>query len=156
MGEIKKYLRDDGLIKVGREIKRSGKTLLKERENFCRNNGREPRISELASVCGMTVEDAVTAIEACSPVAYFSEPVGEGGETTVEDFIGEDNISPLCESIALRQAIDSLSEMERDIIYARYFLGYSQSRVAEKYNITQVKVSRSEKKIIEKLRQLLA
>ena len=156
MGEIKKFLRDDGMIKVGREVKRNGITLLKEREKFCMEYGREPRISELASACGISVEDAITALDAGSPVFSFSDPVSDDSETTVEDFIGVDNIAPVCENIALRQALGKLNEMERDIIFKRYFLGFSQSKVAEKYNITQVKVSRTEKKIIEKLKKMLA
>ena len=156
MGEIKKFLRDDGLIKVSREIKRNGISLSKEREKFCARYGREPRISELAEMCALSEEDVITAMEACSPVTSFSEPIGSDSDATVEDFIGVDNISEICENIALRQALGTLSKDERDIIYRRYFLGYSQSKVAELYNITQVKVSRTEKKIIEKLKKQLA
>ncbi len=149
MGEIRKYLRDDGLIKVSRELKRKGVTVLRAKENFISENGREPTVNELSEACGIPSDDVVECLDASLDVMSFSEPVGE---VMLEDILGFDNISELCDNIALRQAIAALPEEEKQLIYYRFYKGYSQSKVGEIFGITQVKVSRMEKKIMEKLR----
>jgi len=152
MGEIRKYLRDDGIIKVSRELKRKGVTVLKAKENFIAQNGREPTVTELASACGIPADEIVECLDASLDVMSFSEPVGE---LMLEDILGFDNISELCENIALRQAIAALPEEEKQLIYYRFYKGYSQSKVGEIFGMTQVKISRMEKKIMEKLRGTL-
>lgn len=149
MGEIRKYLRDDGLIKVSRELKRKGVTVLRAKETFISENGREPTVNELSEACGIPADEVVECLDASLDVMSFSEPVGE---VMLEDILGFDNISELCENIALRQAIAALPEEEKQLIYYRFYKGYSQSKVGEIFGITQVKVSRMEKKIMEKLR----
>ncbi|MBO5869713.1 MAG: sigma-70 family RNA polymerase sigma factor, partial [Clostridia bacterium] len=86
IGEIKRFLRDDGEIKVGREIKRRGAILMSAREKYITQNGCEPSVSELAVMCGLSDEDAVEALGACSPTVSLSEQVGE--DMTVEDLLG--------------------------------------------------------------------
>ncbi|HAN20907.1 MAG: hypothetical protein A2Y15_04500 [Clostridiales bacterium GWF2_36_10] len=152
MGEIRKYLRDDGIIKVSRDLKRKGVCVLHAKENFISQNGREPTVSELATLCEITKEEVVESLDASMSVMSFSEPVGE---VMLEDMLGFDNISELCENIALRQAVATLPEDEKKLVYYRFYKGFSQSKVGEIFGITQVKVSRMEKKIMEKLRGAL-
>lgn len=155
MGEIKKYLRDDGIIKVSREVKRTGVLLQRKREEFMREKCAEPTVSELAALCGIGLEEAVAALEASSPPLSFSAPVGDG-EATLENLVGNDNIGELAEKLSLRQAVSSLNETDRKIIVLRYWKGLSQSDVGRCVGMTQVMVSRREKRIISRLREELA
>ena len=152
MGEIKRFLRDDGMIKVSRELRQKGAFLLRKREEFTAEHGREPTVTELASYCGCSVEEAVEGLDAGNAVLSFSEPVGE---RALEDLIGTDNIGELCEREALRQAVTGLPKEEKQLVLLRFYRGYSQQKAGEILGMTQVKVSRTEKKILEKLRRAL-
>ncbi len=152
MGEIKKFLRDDGLIKVSRETKRRAVLLLKEKERIITETGIEPTVKALAKAVGITPEEAAEALESANETISLSDTVGD---TPVENFVGEDNTPEIIERLALRQAIDALDKDERDIIHYRYYKGFSQSKTALIFGVTQVKISRMEKKIIEKLKQSL-
>ena len=153
MGEIKKFLRDDGLIKVSRETKRRAVLLLKEKERLFSETGVEPTIKTVADAVGITPEEAAEALESASETISLSDTTFE---TPIENFVGEDNTPEIIERLALRQAIDTLDEDEREIIYCRYYKGYSQSKTALLFGVTQVKISRTEKKIIEKLKKALS
>ncbi len=152
MGEIKKFLRDDGLIKVSRETKRKAVLVLKEKERLFLESGTEPTIKKVAEAVGITPEEAAEALEAATDAVSLSDTVGE---TPVENFVGEDNTPEIIEKLALRQAIGSLEKEEQELIYYRYYKGYSQSKTAMIFGVTQVKISRTEKKIIEKLKKAL-
>ena len=156
IGEIRKYLRDDGLIKVSRLRKRDGACLLRERERFVSENMREPRIEELASACGMTVEDAALALEASSPVRSLSEPVNEDDATLECVIPGHDaGIERALDRIALSEALRGLPALWRKIVYLRYFRDLSQQQTADELGLSQVKISREEKKIFAKIREQL-
>lgn len=155
MGEIKKFLRDDGMIKVSRELKRTAMMIQRKKEEYIREKCSEPTVAELAELCGVEPETAAEAIEASSPLLSFSAPVGDG-DITLENVVGTDNIGELAERISLRQAIASLSETDRRIIILRYWKGLSQSEVGKTVGMTQVMVSRREKRIIGRLREELA
>lgn len=157
IGEIRRYLRDDGLIKVSRTVKKQGMLLMREKERFLQENGREPRISELAEVCSMTVEEAVSAFEAVGPVHSFDEPTGDDDHMTLGNLLSdrENAIEALTDRIALRQAISALEPVQRCIISLRYEKGMSQQQTGDLLGLTQVKVSREEKKIMEQLRHAL-
>ncbi len=152
IGEIKRFLRDDGMIKVSRELRQKGAFLLRKKEEFTAENGREPTVTELAAYCECSVEEAVEGLDAGNAVLSFSEPVGE---RALEDLIGTDNIGELCEKEALRQAVLSLPKEEKQLVLLRFYRGYSQQKAGEILGMTQVKVSRTEKKILEKLRKAL-
>lgn len=154
IGEIRKYLRDDGLIKVSRLKKRDGARLLRERERFVSENGREPRIEELAGACGMTAEEAAVALEASSPVRSLSETVN-GDEVPLENVIpgGDGEIERTVDNIALREALCGLPALWRKIVYLRYFRDLSQQQTADRLGLSQVKISREEKKIFAKIRE---
>ncbi len=152
MGEIKKFLRDDGLIKVSRETKRRAVLLLKEKERIFTETGVEPTIKAVADAVGITPEEAAEALESANETVSLSDTLGE---TPVENLVGEDNTPEIIERLALRQAVESLDAEERNLIYYRYYKGYSQSKTALIFGVTQVKISRTEKKIIEKLKKAL-
>ena len=156
IGEIKRHLRDDGPIKVGRGLRRLGGMLMRERELFMAQTGREPRISELAARCSVTQEEAAEALEACSEISSLSAPLGEDG-LTLEGSLPDpsDRIADRTDRIALAQALSELSGRERQIITLRYYGGLSQKQTGEQLGLSQVKISREEKKILSKLKTAL-
>lgn len=156
IGEIRKYLRDDGLIKVSRNNKRTGAALLRERELFMAEHNREPRMEELAQRCGVSIEDAAVALESSAPVHSLSEVIG-GDDMDLESVIPspDDNLNKTVEYVALSETIRTLCPLWRKIITLRYFKDYSQQQTADVLGLSQVKISREEKKIFEKLRREL-
>lgn len=156
VGEIRRFLRDDGPIKISRTIKKNCAVILGEKERYVEEFGNEPSISILAERCGMTVEDAVLCVGALSPVLSFNAASdGEEDELSPEQRIGNDDIGEYIERLALKQALESLDADERTIIELRYCALMTQSMVARRLNTTQVHISRREKKILEKLRRIL-
>ena len=155
-GEIRKFLRDDGLIKVSRENKKNGAILLRCREEYLEKHGCEPHIDELCEITGFTKEQVSDALNSTKPVASIFEPIGSNSETyTVESSV-EDTSSSLdaaFDRIALADALKRLPEESRKIIILRYFKDLSQQQTAQILGLTQVKVSRKEKKIIAQLRE---
>lgn len=150
IGEIKRFLRDDGEIKVGRELKRKGAIIYAAREKFITENGNEPSVSQLSAMCGFGEEEVVEAISATASTVSLSEQIGE--DTTILDLIGKDFTPEINEKIALMQAIDKLPSEEREIIRLRYFKNLTQSETGRVLGMTQVTVSRRETKALEKLR----
>lgn len=157
IGEIRRHLRDDGLIKVGRRQKQLGASILRAREIFTAENGREPQIHELAEHFGVSDAEAALSLEAISPVHSISESVGDGDDSfSLEKILSaEDLIEKRTDQIALKESIDALPPMWKKIIFLRYFRELSQQRVADELGLTQVKVSREEKKIFAALREQL-
>ncbi len=156
MGEIRKYLRDDGPVKVSRSQKRLGAQLLKCRESIIRDKGYEPRIEELAETVGVTPQDAAAALESSSPVHSLSEIIG-GDDMSLESVIpsSEDTLGKTVEYVALSESIRTLSPLWRSIVILRYYRDMSQQQTADALGLSQVKVSREEKKIFEHLRREL-
>lgn len=153
IGEIKRFLRDDGEIKVGREIKRKGALIMSAREKYVVENYKEPSVSELAAICGLTEEETVEVLSACSSTVSLSEQIGE--EYTLEDLLGVDFTPEINEKIALKQAILQLEENEREIIYLRYFKNMTQSETGRALGMTQVTVSRREARALARLKEEL-
>lgn len=152
-GELKRFLRDDGLIKISRDIKRRGYILFRAGEEFSAKHGREPKISELCELCGMTYEEVVTALEAMAPTVSLQEKLGDDDSASFEELIGDDKSDEITDKLALGEALKNLPKEEQNLIYLRYYRGLTQSESAKRLGMTQVKVSRQEKKIIEKLRK---
>ena len=158
IGEIRRFLRDDGIVKISRGTKRIGNDAMRKREEFICTNGREPKLSELAELCGVEKEELVFSLEAISPIKSLNEPIGNDEDgVSIGDLVAdsEDKISKTTDKIALNEAIKKLSAEHRQLIYLRYFKEFSQSRTGEILGMTQVKVSREEKKIIETLKKAL-
>ena len=157
IGEIRRYLRDDGLVKVGRRQKQLGASLLAAREKFQREEGREPQLHELAVQFSISDSEAAMALEALSPVRSLSESLGdEDSDFSLENLLpSEDLIERRTDQIALGEVIDSLPEQWRKILFLRYFRECSQQATAEALGLTQVKISREEKKIFAHIKQAL-
>ena len=159
IGEIRRFIRDDGLIKVSRIYKQQGALLMREREKYVAEFGCEPKIEELAVRCKLTVEEAAIAIDASSPVSSLSASIsGDDENYTLENILSEEKseIDTRLEHIALSQAISTLPPLWRKIVVLRYLKEYSQQKTALALGLTQVKISREEKKIFEALRKELS
>lgn len=153
LGEIKRIFRDGGTVKVSRSLKELSLKVCREKSDFISRMGREPTVNELAELLGSTPEDIAEAIEAAQPcISLTRGGDGEGEEQDIPDPFRE---SDIYESIALRQAIDRLAPDDRKLIFLRYFRAMTQSRTAEQLGMTQVQVSRREKKILAALRSEL-
>lgn len=156
VGEIRRHLRDDGLIKVSRSFKRIGVIIMREKSRIMTEEGRDAGILELASLAGVSVEEAAMAIDAVSPVASLSDcAYGENSQTfgdIIPDRDESDELERLNDKIALGQAISRMPEEWRRIVLLRYYRNMTQTQVASILGMTQVKVSREEKKIMSFLR----
>ena len=157
MGEIKRHLRDDGPLKVSRIYKRLSAELGRVRSKILIDEGREPTIMELAERCGVSVEDAAVALETVNPIASLSETYGEDEKLTLESQLASADceIERLTDKIALGQAIGHLPREWQRIITLRYYRNMTQQQVADALGLSQVKVSREEKKILAALREEL-
>lgn len=153
IGEIKRFLRDDGEIKVSRELKRRGAIVCAMRERYITEKGEEPTVSQLALMCGLSEEEVVECISATSSTISLSEQIHEDGK--LEDIIGVDFTPEINEKIALKQAIEKLLPEEREIVFLRYYKGLTQSEAGRILGMTQVTVSRKEAKALIKLKQEL-
>ncbi len=157
VGEIKRSLRDDGLIRVGRQQKKLGMELLGARTRIMNEQGRDPTIGELAKLCSTTPEEAAMALDSISPVYSLSEGGDEDGAMPLESRLPdpENDIDKTRDRVALGQAINSLSELHRRIVLLRYFRNMTQQQTADELGLSQVKVSREEKRILEFLKNEL-
>ena len=160
VGEIRRHLRDDGLIRVSRSYKRTGIAIMREKNRILAEEGREAGISELATLAGVSAEEAAVAIEAVSPIASLSDCVfGEDSksyDSMIPDRSAEEEFERLNEKIALSQAINKMPPQWRKIVLLRYYRDMTQQQVANVMGLSQVKVSREEKKIMSFLRGELA
>lgn len=153
-GEIRRFLRDDGSVKVGRSLREKGQTLFYTRERLRHTLGREPQLSELAQETGMTVEEVAAVELANGPLESLQQETIDG--LTLESTLGTDSPEGgMVEKIALREAIDSLPERERITILLRFFRGMTQEQTARILKVSQVQVSRLERKGLAKLREIL-
>ncbi len=157
IGEIRRHLRDDGLIKISRTIKKNGIDIMRKKEEFEKKHSRDPSLSELSELCSLPVEDVVTALEAISPVRSLQEPLNDEESATLGSILkdNENEIENLTERLALKEALEKLSDEQKQIINLRYFKDLSQQQTGQILGLTQVKVSRMEKKIINYLRDAL-
>ena len=153
-GEIRRFLRDDGSVKVGRSLREKGQTLFYARERLRHTLGREPQLSELAQETGMTVEEVAAVELANGPLESLQQETIDG--LTLESTLGTESPEEgMVEKIALREAIDSLPERERITILLRFFRGMTQEQTARILKVSQVQVSRLERKGLAKLREIL-
>lgn len=162
MGEIRRFLRDDNMIHVSRQLKEHARKIAIIREQFKKTENREPTMDELAERTGLTREDMVASMESVYEVESISTPVRGAGEDphalTLEDQL-EDKIHfeiPMVNRIALSQVMDELEEREARLIHLRYIEEQTQTQVAHALGMNQVAVSRLEKKILIKMRRKLA
>lgn len=156
-GEIKRFLRDDGMIKVSRSLKELAYKSVQAREKLTDWLGREPTLEELAEETGAEKEEIVQAMEAGGEVESLYRPIHqkEGSEIRLLDRIEERDRKEdrILDTMVLKQLLETLDAKERQLIYLRYFADRTQSDVGKIMGISQVQVSRMEKRIIEELRR---
>ena len=153
-GEIRRFLRDDGAVKVSRGLKERAGAVRAARDKLSAALGREPTLSELSAETGLEREEIAAAEEACAPVASLQMETGDG--FTLESVLGTEGMEEsIVEREALRAAVSSLPDRERQVIVLRYFRGLTQDRTARIMGVSQVQISRVEKKAMEYLRRRL-
>ena len=157
-GEIKRFLRDDGMVKVSRSIKENGTRVFAAREKLLKEKNGEPTLTEVAQATGLTVEEVVTAMEANHQVdsIYRSVYGKDGKEILLVDQLkshGEETEEQIMNRLMVRQLLKDLDETEEKLIRMRYFQNKTQTVVAKELGISQVQVSRMEKKILLRLRE---
>ncbi|MBQ4274348.1 MAG: sigma-70 family RNA polymerase sigma factor [Clostridia bacterium] len=160
IGEIRRHLRDEGPIKVSRIYKRQGMMLMCEKNRIAAEEGREAGVAELAARCGVSVEEAAISLDAMSPVTSLSDFVYGEDTVTYENVIpdeeSERESERICDRVALTQCIHRLPEMWQKIVLMRYFRNMTQQQTATALGLTQVKISREEKKLLAALREELS
>lgn len=156
-GEIKRFLRDDGMVKVSRSIKENGWKIKRAADRLSQELDREPSIEELAAATEIAVEDIVIALEANSEVESINKPVcfADGKEISLEEKIQEKSNwnEHLLDRMLVEQLMMFLNDKDRQLIHMRYYEDKTQREVAERLGISQVQVSRMEKKILQELRR---
>jgi RNA polymerase sporulation-specific sigma factor len=155
-GEIRRFLRDDGTVKVSRTLKERSAQIKAVRAAMIIDLNREPTIQELSDRTGLTPEDIAAAESATSCTESISREIGAEGFTLENILTDTDSEEKMLERIALNQAIEKLSERERLVIKLRYFHGLTQDRVSKVLNVSQVQVSRIEKRAIANLKEFMS
>ena len=154
-GEIRRFLRDDGAVKVSRSIKEQATTIKSARNTLCSAFGREPTIMEISHQTGFSPEEIALAENATACTESIYRQTGEDGFSLESILTDTESEEILVERISVRQAVERLPERERMVIQLRYFHGLTQERTAKVLLVSQVQVSRIEKKAIGLLRELL-
>ena len=156
MGEIKRFLRDDGLVKVSRSLKEASYKIKREKEHYEKLYNREPTLKEIAATLDMDESDILMAMESGQDVCSLHQVIyqNEGDEIHLEDKLEQqsDLIEQTVDNIYIQELLQKLNEQERKLIELRYFQNQTQAVIARIMGISQVQVSRMEKKILEKLR----
>lgn len=155
-GEIRRFLRDDGTVKVSRGIKERAATIKVARSQLTNTLGREPSVSEISEVTGFSPEDIAIAETATASIESIHHVSGEEGFTLENVLTDTESEEKFIEQFALREAIKKLPEREAIVIQLRYFHGLTQQKVSDVLGVSQVQVSRIEKKTLEKLREFLS
>lgn len=154
-GEIRRFLRDDGAIKVSRGIKEQAQQIKNARTVLEQKLGREPHLSELSEETGFTPEEIAFAETATGPAESLQRETGDDGftlEHILADSCGEEK---MLESVSLKLAVEKLPDKEKKTVFLRYYHGMTQDKVAKILEVSQVQVSRLEKKAMEHLREIL-
>lgn len=160
LGEVKRHIRDNGPIKISRSLKELAIKAMETQNEYYRKNGQEIRIEELAKLINSTKEEVALALEAFQPVNSIDEQLyneSEDGLTLLDKMANNvDEASMLTNKICIQNEIENLKENEKQIILLRYYKGKTQTEIAKIMGITQVQVSRIEKKVLDNMRVKLA
>lgn len=158
VGEIKRFLRDDGMVKVSRSLKEINYKVKKETENYQKEHHRAPTLQEISATLQIEESDILMAMESGQEVSSLHQVIyqSDGDEIHLEDKIEQqaDEIEKAVDRMYISQLLTSLQPEERELIEMRYFENKTQTAIAEKLGISQVQVSRLEKKILKKLKEL--
>ena len=158
-GEIKRFLRDDGMIKVSRSLKEHSWKIQKAREELNHKNGREASLSELCACTGLEPEDVISAMEAGCEVESLNKVIfqSDGQPVCLSDKLVEkrDSQGELLDHLLIEELLKSLDKRERELIILRYYCNETQSKIAEHFGVSQVQVSRMEKRILKRMREII-
>ncbi|MCM3742974.1 SigF/SigG family RNA polymerase sporulation sigma factor [Sporosarcina luteola] len=154
VGEIQRFLRDDGMVKVSRSIRELSFKIRHATDDYVKNHGRSPSVSEIAEVLDVSIDEVILASDALRDPASLHEQLyeNEGDSLTLMDQLRDDRSERFFDHIPLRDVVSKLNKRDQTIIYMRYYLDYTQSDIAERIGISQVQVSRLEKKILAQLK----
>ena len=156
VGEIRRFLRDDGMLKVSRSMKNTADQTSRIREQLIHQLGREPTIDEIAQQADMPREEIIMAMEASTEIESLQTAVyqSDGNEICLEDRVEDkkDSVNELVNHVFLCSMLEQLEPEERELICMRYFEEMTQQQIAERMKKTQVQISRMEKKILKKMR----
>lgn len=155
-GEIRRFLRDDGAVKVSRSLKEQAAAIRTARSHLTSALGRDPSILEISRQVGLTPEEIALAENATAATESIQRETGEEGFSLEDVLTDTESEEKMVERIVLRQAIERLPERERTVIQLRYYHCLTQERVAKVLSVSQVQVSRIEKKALEHLRELMS
>lgn len=154
-GEIRRFLRDDGAIKISRTIKEQAQMIRNHRQRLTQALGREPTLGEISEATGLEPEEIAVIETAMIPADSLQRPTGEDGCSLEQLLPGEGIEERIIESVSLRDAISSLEPRQRAVIDMRYFRGMTQEKTAFVLGVSQVQVSRIERKALKELKNLL-
>ena len=160
MGEIKRFIRDDSMIKVSRSLKETALKVKLARDYLSKKNGQEPTIEEIANEINISIEDIIMALESNLEVESLYKTIhqGDGNPIYLIDKIEHmfDENEMMIDKLALREVIDTLTPKEKELITLRYYEDKTQTEIAKKIGISQVQVSRLEKKILNQIKEKLS
>ncbi len=156
-GEIKRFLRDDGELKVARRYKELAVKLKKAVDEAEKRGDPEPRIGDIAASLGVTNEEAALALEACRPPVSLSAPAFSDGEATLADTLPDccEMEARAVDRVIARQAVERLCPVEKKLVRLRFYCGLTQTETARRLGLSQAKVCRTERKAIERLRKMM-
>lgn len=152
MGEVRRFLRDDGPVHISRTIHDNALRVERFREKYVQENGSEPTLSQIGEETKLSREDVLLAVNANHRVRSLSEPVNGESELRLMDVIGEERMGEVDSRLMLKKLLQELEPDERTIIIRRYFHAHTQSAIARDMGISQVQVSRLEGRIIKRMR----
>ena len=160
LGEIKRFIRDDGPVKVSRSVKELGIKIREIQNEYIKKNGKDIKVDEIAKILKVSKEDIAIALDAVKPVDSIYDSVYQNDEEglslidKIDSGINETN--KLVDKICITELIEKLDDREKKLILLRYYKGKTQNEVAKILGVTQVQVSRIEKKILNSMRLKLA
>ncbi len=155
LGEIKGYLREDNLVKISRDLKRKGALLQQMRQEFLARTGREPTMEEIAGHLNMDREEIAMVHESCSQPLSLQGMAGHAGDSPapLDQILAMESHEDMVEKVLLRESLAGLSKIEKQVIFLRYFREKSQAETGRALKLTQMQVSRLERKVLKKLRE---
>ena len=154
MGEIRRFLRDDGPVHVSRTIREHARRVAAFTEAYGKTEQRPPGIADIAAGTGLTREEVLLAINSARRVRSLSEPAGPEGDLRLMDVLGQDTMAAVDRSLTLNQLLEELPEADRVLIVRRYFKSHTQTQIARDMGISQVQVSRLESRILKRMRAM--
>ena len=155
LGEIRRFLRDDGAIKVSRTVKENALRIYRAEQEWMAIHQDSPTLSQLSEQTGLSREEILQAMEGTAKPVSLESPVGDEGNLSLADTVPERESIEKIDLLALKEGISGLPPLERKIITLRYFYSHTQQQTADTLGMTQVQISRKEKKILQTLRKNL-